>query len=440
MSATVGIATTGERPQALCGTVRTVIRGAARLSGDAEVLVVVNGRSRVPELERIESPLLRVVHLERRGVAGARNEVLARARHDTILFTDDDCEPPVDWCAVLAGALGSSAHVAVGAPVRTRIHGPVSAYLDHQRTMDAAAAGPGQAQTLVTANCGLRRDRLPAGLRFDPRLTSSGEDTALSLRIRAAGGTIGWLDGARPMLHPVAEDIGEIAARFTRYGQMGAVAHLNGGPPDMSIPGALDLYRLLTLDSHHANRRFTEVVAPQARHAFAAYDHLRHSCMLLGYLDRLGTDLGDPLVEVDHPALRDAWGKIDAEVRDRSAGLSTGDWAALEVDYARLGALPDEPQPLVDRVRAALRRHARAVKGRPGDRAAALLADGLDEAADRYLADVKRAMRLWSTLTAGSAPLTLARVESALRAAGLRFPEGSHLIEYRLRLARRAPL
>ena len=47
-----------------------------------------------------------LVYREQRNVAGARNTVLAQARHETILFSDDQCVVPPQWCTVMLSSAG----------------------------------------------------------------------------------------------------------------------------------------------------------------------------------------------------------------------------------------------------------------------------------------------------------------------------------------------
>lgn len=104
MSVTVGIPTTGVRP-VLRRCVEAAVRSATAAGQDAEVLVVLNGRADAPGLGRVNSPLLRVVRLDQPNVSAARNRAIALARHNVVLFADDDVLVPRQWCAQLRAAL-----------------------------------------------------------------------------------------------------------------------------------------------------------------------------------------------------------------------------------------------------------------------------------------------------------------------------------------------
>ena len=81
---------------------------------DAEVLVIISGTSPGPRRHSTDSPAVRFVRCLSEGAGAARNVALREARHDIVLFTDDDCEVSPSWCAALAAELGSGAVAAVG--------------------------------------------------------------------------------------------------------------------------------------------------------------------------------------------------------------------------------------------------------------------------------------------------------------------------------------
>lgn len=60
---------------------------------------------------------LRLVSCPEKGLSRARNAGVAAARHDLILFTDDDCLPKPDWAVRLAAAYGDNPLQLIGGPV-----------------------------------------------------------------------------------------------------------------------------------------------------------------------------------------------------------------------------------------------------------------------------------------------------------------------------------
>ncbi len=439
MAVTVGIPTTGERGQVLRATVERVIASAAACGADAEVLVVVNGRGRVPRLHAIDSPLLRVRYLDQRNVALARNAVLAEARHDTILFTDDDCAVPPRWCAELAAALREPGCAVVAAPVRVAVTGPVSAYLDYHRVFDAVPDWSGSSLLIGASNCGLRRDRLPASVRFDCRLHAAGEDTAFSIALARAGLRVRWLADATPLVHGCTEEIEEISERFLRNARGAVRLFLRCGHPDAAMPGVLDRYRRQIRDDYLLDRRFDEFSAAEVRSAFAAYDLILAAVTAIGYLDELGAELGHPLLTLDRAALSHAWRDIAARVRARTARLSPVDWAHLDIDYRNMAERIRQPEPLLADVRRALRRHARPASTGSGGPAGDVLGYGEPRLTVRYRDALTRIRRTFDDLCAAPAPVTPEAVDRAVRAQGVSFKVALDTIELiQRRSARRA--
>lgn len=432
MTLTVGIVTTGGSPADLRSTVEGALRSAVRVSPDAEVLVVVNGRGRVPELESIGSPALRVLTFDWRNVGRARNAVLDNARHDTILFTDEDCAVAADWCAAMSAGLDDPAYAMVAGPVDVKVTGPVSAYFDYNRRYDAVPATKGGPLLVVGTNCGLRRDRLPEGLRYDASLHTAGEDTGFSLALADAGLAARWLPDAPPVRHGLSEDIDEITHRSVRNAYHGLKLYLDHGRADAALPGMLDLYRQRIADDFRMERRYGEFVAPEVRAAFSVYHSMSVAGTAVGYLRGLGDALGEPLLALDLDALYGAWREIADRVRARVAGLSGADWAGPEIDYRTMGDRLDSPDPLLDDVRRGLRAYAAPVDRELSGPMRDLLDHGLAEVTARYLDDVEASRAAYDELCAGT-DLTRAALERGCRGAGVPFQVAGEAIEFTLR-------
>lgn len=333
-------------------SVENMIESAARVGPDAEVLVVVNGAPSVPALRTVRSSALRVLHLEHRNLSRARNVGIEQARHDTVIFGDDGAEMPVTWCEDLAGALRDERFPVVTAPVRVPVSGPITSYLNYQRVFDPAPITATEVGS-VTGALGIRRDRLPATIRYDEEnLPEVGEDTAFGLALRQAGIPIRWLD-VTPARHLLPERVEEITQRAFRYGGGAArVSCRRLGP----VPGpddVLTFFRILVLGDYRGFRRFSEVLAPGLRSAFTLFDFLYNVSWLVGYLDEAGRELGRAIVDVDRdglrPALRDLATSAGARVED-------GAWNATAVDFRRLGP-SGAADPFVAQARWLLTRH-----------------------------------------------------------------------------------
>lgn len=432
MPVTVGIATMGESPRTLCETVEGVIRSVSVVGDDAEVLVVVNGRGRVPELDGIDSPALRVIYLDHPNVAVARNTVLAEARHDTVLFTDEDCAVPVEWASQLAAGLSEPGIAAVGAPVRLKVNGPIAAYANYIRVYDAVPSGPGGPLLLVTTNSGFRRDRIPASIRFDPDLSTAGEDTAFSLELGKAGLKTKWLADATPILHGFTEDIEEITHRYIRNSRHGVHLYLGRGNAEAALPGILDLYRQRIQDHYRMDRRFAEFAEPEARTAFAVYDALVSSASAIGYLDRIGAELDHQLIRLDEAGFAAFAEEIGGMVREQTAALSTSDWAALQPEYLGMAGRIGAPDPLLTELKAALRMYARPTYVDPQGPVADVLNHGGANLNVNFLEGLEPLRNAYDDICATGAP-TAEAIDLAARALGLSFKVALDAIETTLR-------
>jgi glycosyltransferase involved in cell wall biosynthesis len=406
MTVTVVVPTAG-RSSELRTSLDQMIRAAAAAGPDAEVLVVVNGAGSVPALDRVGSPLLRVVHLERNNVARARNVGIAEARHDTVVFGDDGAGFPPSWCTDFADALRDPRYPVVTAPVRVPVNGPVTAYLNHQRIFDAPPLNLTHART-VTGHLAIRRDRLPVQVRYDEtNLPLVGEDVAFGHAVRAAGIPIRWLDGMAPALHLLPERVDEITERLFRYGRGAALVWKGHGVGSARPADIVSAYRSIASGEHHGYRRFAELIAPGIRAAFTVYDHLHDVAFLLGYLAEWGS------VEVDGDGLRSVWRDVAA----RAAALAGDQWRAPEVDYARLDSGTPGDVPLIAELVRSLTRYVSLV---PGD-------TGVADPAEAP--DYPRLLAGWRELRAADRTLDADAIDRTGRSAGFGFRDACAVIE-----------
>jgi len=452
VTVTVGIPTTGERPM-LRRVVEATIRSASLVSPDSEVLVVVNGRSDAPGLGRIDSPMVRVMHLAERNISAARNCAINHARHDTLLFADDDGIVPEPWCTELSTALSDRGWAVVTAPVRVPVSGPVTALIDYQRIFDAPPAGPEETHTL-TGNCGLRRSMIPAHVRYnEAHLPTAAEDVDFSFALRAAGLRIHWLAGATPGLHCLPENIDEITERGVRYGRGGARLYLLRGNKKIAIPGALSWYASMASGEHREFRRFPEFVWPGVRVAFTVFEYLLNASLLIGYLDELGLQLGHRLIEPDFGALSAAWQEISASAGEGAGSLPASGWSSLPADYGRLERGVDPPDPVdaaVATVSAALARHAPLAGGElpaevlqvldPAGPAGPASGRSGPAIAAENSSGRQRLAAAWAELRQAGGPISEADLERCVRSAGMPFRRGCQELESLLRASRNAPV
>jgi GT2 family glycosyltransferase len=415
---TVAIPTTGDR-SSLRPAVEAVLQSAARAGTDTEVLVVVNGRADAPALRDLHSPLLRVIQLPKPNKSLARNAAIDAARHDTILFTDDDGVVPPQWCAQLRDGLARPGHAVVAAPVYTAATGPVTGFLEYQHAFMPLPHADGGANYAITLNCGIRRDRLPAAVRFDPAFLIA-EDFDFSQSVRSSGLTIGWLPDAVPVQHDLPESFETISGRYLGYGADTALMHRKHGKVTELMPVFCGAY-LATADGRHGYRRFSELVQKPVRTAFTIVEPMAMTLFFVGYLDKLGDELGRGLIEADQAALATAFGQIAAAAAAGLPPVAPGDWAAPAIDYSRFGTIDvDRSTAELDQVKAALARHARPL---PALASATELAPTTDELP---------AWTAWCQRRAVGRRPTPDSVQRLFWEAGVSFEEGSRQVEIML--------
>jgi hypothetical protein len=424
MSVTVVIPTRGEFG-GLRRTVEHHLEGSLRAGADAEVIVVVGGGRRPTALDGLDTPRLRVLQLDGQNVARARNMGIAAARHDTVLFSDDDGVLAPTWWTDLAHALRDPAYPVVTAPVRVPVIGPVTAFLNYQRVFDAPPVDLDEAAT-VTGHCGLRRDRVPSGVRYDEEnLSQVGEDVGFGYALRAAGVRIRWLADLPPGLHQLPDRIEEVTERAFRYGRGGAVLSGIHAAPVVGPADVLRLYRLLGTDDQRY-RRFPEILEPHARVAFTVNDYLYNVAYALGYLVQLGADLGRAFVDVDLDSLRRCWREMGLLVAAETGHLGVADWAALPIDLARLPSGQRTPDPLIAEIRRGLNRYAPLVDAPPKPPGTTNNGHLAGMAGAR---DFGRLHASWSQLRGAGTAMSVDAMDRYARRAGFGFREACATVE-----------
>ncbi|MGH3887848.1 MAG: glycosyltransferase [Pseudonocardiaceae bacterium] len=409
----------------------TAVIHAVRLVPGSEVLIVVNGVTD-PSLSVQRDPHLRLLTSSPPGAAAARNTGIQLARHDAILFTDDDCVVPPTWCRDLGETLNnplSAVSAAVAAPVTVHTTGPITAFLDYRRIFHAPPMDAVHVRYPVTANCGLRRDLLPSGLRFDQETFAAmagGEDAEFGYALRAHGQAIHWLAQTPPVVHVLPERIDEITARFSRYGLAGARLYYRCGRWEESVPGAVDWYRDITNNSSTDFRRFREITNPHLRLTFATYECMLVASWLIGYLEELGRLLRHNFICVDHNGLTARWRDI-AEFVGRTATIP--DSLPASPHGWLLHEPADTPHLIpTDRIAAALRRYAPLTDRPIPTDIWAHTRRWEHEFAEMAHRDRRSVKRIWATLRTMESP-SLGAVETLARTAGIPFGEACHGLE-----------
>ena len=444
MTVTVGIPTTGERP-VLRRSVEAAICSASLVSQDAEVLVVVNGRSDAPGLGCVDSPLLRVIQLDQANVSRARNTAIAEARHDTVLFADDDVVVPQPWCAEMHAALRDPGGAVVTARTRVPALGPLTALLDYQRNFDSQPPQPEDPGKLLTANFGLRRDLIPAEVRFDENFTTVGEDFDFGHQLWAAGIWFRCLGEATPVPHELPEEIEPNIERCLRYGEGTVLVSTKRGEQPKLLPVFGSWYKATMNPDYHGSRKYAEFVWPDVRAAFRVYAGILNSAYLVGCLYSLGMSLGRPVIRMDHDQLTAAWEHAAARADELVSKLSAADWRDLPVDYARLAgssASRAQPDDLADSIiadmKAALSKYAPLTEDPPAPgskdtaKAGQPAGRGRERRWESGLAGPEtraRVRQVLDELRGRDGPISEADIDNFARVTGLPFRVGCEIIE-----------
>lgn len=410
-------------------SVESAVASAAAADDQSEVILVANGPGPDSAVPRIDSPLFRVVRQKRANAPGARNAGIDTARNDAVIFTDDDCVVPLSWCMDLGRALADEATVAVAAPVDVEVHGPVTAFLRHQRAFDAPAVDLECVRYPIGANFGVRRDRLPAGLRFDDiRFNNASEDSDFGYRIRDAGHAIRWLGEISAVRHSTPDRLDQVTERFERYGRGNARLSRQPGRLREAVPNALAWYRSLCEDTHTDYRTFGEIYSPKMRAALSTCQLAFAATYLIGYLDELSVILGTSLVTVDPTALAEAWHQVDRRMRLDLAGVPDSEWAGLDADFRAIGTRDVGAQRVHYEIGRVLRTHAPAA-AEVTPVIDGILQDGEAEAA-REVDEVRAKLTAsWGSAVAAAGPITSRDVDKMARAAGASFADACEELE-----------
>jgi len=115
------IVPTYNRPERLAACVRALAAMRPPPGGFEIVIVNDGGIAPEPDIEAAAASggalAVQLVTREHGGPAGARNAGAARARGQTLAFTDDDCEPATDWLLHLDAAHAAAADALIGGAV-----------------------------------------------------------------------------------------------------------------------------------------------------------------------------------------------------------------------------------------------------------------------------------------------------------------------------------
>lgn len=195
----------------------------AALAGPHELVVVDDGsgqRGLVAEIVRAAGA--RLVRLEGKGPAAARNAGVGAASGEVVCFTDDDCEPEPGWAEALVAPIGAGeAQSSAGLTV---VAGSASAadraWQAIANQLQLAAAAPGSPSPGFAPTCNLACSRsLLSELPFDESFpAAAGEDRDWSARAAARGAAPRFVPDA-VVVHRPDLDARSFLRQQYRYGR-----------------------------------------------------------------------------------------------------------------------------------------------------------------------------------------------------------------------------
>lgn len=159
----------------------------------AEIVVVEDDAEDAPTRALVEGHGGRYVALGTpRGINVARNACVAHSTGALVCFLDDDVEVWPGWLGALLAAGG---HEALGGPIRPRIDSNLHACGREPLPVTALDLGgeDREADFVWGANMALRRSALARIGPFDERLGGAGDEEDWQRRLRAAGGSVGYV-------------------------------------------------------------------------------------------------------------------------------------------------------------------------------------------------------------------------------------------------------
>jgi GT2 family glycosyltransferase len=184
-------------------TIRDTLDHLARLDYANYEIIVVNDGSTDATPEIAKQYDVRLISTGNQGLGQARNEGLAAAHGEFVVYIDDDAYPPPPWLKYLALAFLRSDHACIGGPnlvppedgwigqcVADSPGGPLHVLL----TDEIAEHVPG-------CNMAFRRSRLAAIGGFDPLYRAAGDDVDVCWRLQEKGWTVGFAAAAMVWHH-----------------------------------------------------------------------------------------------------------------------------------------------------------------------------------------------------------------------------------------------
>ena len=185
-----------------------------------EVVVVDDGSRDAATVAAVVArfPEARLLRLDGRGPAAARNRGVVAARAPFICFSDDDCLPWAHWAARLAGELRDGADAVGGLSVSVDPNAPATRATGVVgRGLRSSEGAHPYRSFAATASLAARADVMHA-VPFDEGYRFASEDRDWCARITSAGYTLA-LRADAIVTHLRSDGVFEFWKRYVRYGE-----------------------------------------------------------------------------------------------------------------------------------------------------------------------------------------------------------------------------
>lgn len=176
------------------------LKAIEKMSGGGFETIVVDDGSMDGTADFVEAKFSKVklLRLEPGGLSAARNAGAAAATGEVLAFTDDDCEPDIEWLARLRRVYATDHYAAVGGP-----NLPPDPRTWREAVVCAAPGAPSHvmltdedAEHLPGCNLTVTKAAFDAIGGFDPVFRTAGDDVDFCWRLRDAGFRLGFAPGA----------------------------------------------------------------------------------------------------------------------------------------------------------------------------------------------------------------------------------------------------
>lgn len=197
-----------------------------------EILVVdQSGAAEIKALaERFADAGARYVRCDGRGKPSGANLGLREARHESVLFTDDDCSPEISWVGAALEALAAGpSTIATGRVLAPEASVYVPSTIDDSQSREYV--GVLHVSAIFGNNMAFNRDAVLGIGGFDERFTLAADDNDLCYRWLRAGGRIRYEPEMVVWHHDwrSPDELDGLYVRYARFQGLFYAKHLREG-------------------------------------------------------------------------------------------------------------------------------------------------------------------------------------------------------------------